>query len=283
MRDIALACLVAVWPLGPTALDLVSNWQQSEAYHYAWLVVPMFVYLVGWHHRSLILAERPQAGWTGVVVAAAAAIGWSIAAVANIDIGRQLALIVIVHGIVLAALGRALYWRLLPIMGLLFLMLPSADLLLQPLRLLTLKSIEGFALVSGLPYRSEGFSIRVGEHGYLVIDACAGLSHVTLTFFLGYCFGLLVFRSFAKTFGLALFAALLGVLSNVLRVNAIVWIDQLRGFQMDLAAHGKVQWLVLSFVLALLFRVLVGVRSDGAQRRPLFGRRLRSARRSSLH
>lgn len=272
LRDLALAGVLIAWPLASTVFELVASWQKSGAYHYAWLVVPMFVYLVGWHFREQILSERPQPDSAGVYVALVAAIGWSIAAAAQIAIGRQLALIAIVHGIVWSALGRALYWRLLPTMGLLLLMLPSADLLLDPLRRATQKSIEWFALASGLSYRSDGFSLSVGEHSYVVLEACSGLEHVLLTFFLGYCFGLLVFRSLAKTVALALFAAVLGLLSNVLRVNTIVWIDQLRGFRMDLAAHGTIQWLALLLILALFFRVLIvlaALRGDGERQWPV--------------
>ena len=263
--DLAVACLMAALVLWPTAIELAASWQSSEAYRYAWLVVPMFVYLVAWHHRDRILAERPQPDAVGAVVAVVAAIAWSIAAAANIDIGRQLALIMVFQGIGLAALGRPLYRRWLPLMALPLLMLPSADLLLGPLRLLTLKAIEWFALASGMPYRSDGFLLHIGEHAYLVLEACAGLSHVTLTLFLGYCFALLVFRSMVKIVALALFAAALGVLANMLRVFAIVWLDGVRGYTMDLAAHGRIQWLALLVVLALLFYAMLRIRAEPAE------------------
>lgn len=265
MSATALAGLV----LWPTALELPSSWQDSEAYHYAWLVLPMFVYLVGWHYRDEILAVRPQPDGAGIVVAVFGALGWSAAALADIAIGRQLALIVIVQGVMLSALGRRLFRRFLPIMGLLFLLLPSADLLLYPLRLLTVRAVEGFARVASLPYGSDGFSVRIGEHSYVVLDACSGLSHVTLTVFLGYCFALLIFRSLYKIVALTLLSALLGVLSNVIRVDAIVWLDSVRAYPMDLAAHGRIQWLALGFVLAILFFGMLRLKPDGACHRPL--------------
>ena len=253
LRDLAFAYLMVSSVLWPTAVELAASWQKSGAYHYAWLVAPMFVYLVGWPYRAWILAQTPQPDVAGVIVAIVAALGWGVAAAANIDIGRQLALLTVLQGCALAALGRQLFRRLLPVMALLFLMLPSGDLLLGPLRWLTVKGIEWFALASGMPVRSDGFLVHVGEHAYIVLEACAGLAQVTLMLFLGYCFAVLVYRSMGRIVALALGAAALGVLSNVLRVDAIVWIDQLRGFQMDLAAHTRLQWLALLVVLALLF------------------------------
>ncbi len=262
LGDLLLACLVVALALWPTAFELASVWQENGAYHYAWLVAPTFVYLVGWHYRDQILAQTPQPDAAGVIVAVVAALGWSVAAAANIDIGRQLALLVVIQGLALAALGRRLYRRLLPVMALLFLMLPSGDLLLGPLRWLTVKAVEWFALASGMPFRRDGFLVRVGEHAYIVLEACAGLAHVTLTLFLGYCFALLVYRSMGRIVALALGAAALGVVSNVVRVDTIVWIDQVRGFQMDLAAHGRVQWIALLGVLALLFYGMTRLRAQ---------------------
>ena len=55
-----LVC-VAMWP---TLLEMTTVWRTHEAYQYAWLVLPMVVYLLGWHHRStgvpLRAATRPH-------------------------------------------------------------------------------------------------------------------------------------------------------------------------------------------------------------------------------
>ena len=52
------------------------------------------------------------------------------------------------------------------------------------------------------------------------------------------------------------------MLSNVLRVNAIVLIDWNQGTQMDLAAHGNIQWVALGLALALLLYVLIQLKPD---------------------
>ena len=267
LRDVAIACLLAALVLAPTAFELAASWQTNEAYQYAWLVGPMFVYVLGWHQRAQLREVLPQPDLAGVVVAIVAAIGWSVATAANIDIGRQLALVMMLQAIALAALGRALYGRLLPLMAFLFLLLPSADLLLDPLRQVTTRSIDAFAWASGLPRSVDGYSIHIGENTYYVLEACSGLGPVTLTLFLGYCYGLLVFDSFLKTLGLALFGASLGVLANVIRVCAIVWLDWTRGYAMDLAAHVRIQWLAVLIVMALLFYALQRIHGDGTLRR----------------
>jgi exosortase/archaeosortase family protein len=85
---------------------------------------------------------------------------------------------------------------------------------------------------------------------------------VTLGAFLGYSFGCLLYRSFFKIAALAAFGALLGIVSNVVRVNAIVLIDWMRGSQMELTAHGTIQWMALFATLGLLFYVLSRLKGD---------------------
>ena len=44
----AILVCVAMWP---TLLEMTTVWRTHEAYQYAWLVLPMVVYLLGWHPR----------------------------------------------------------------------------------------------------------------------------------------------------------------------------------------------------------------------------------------
>lgn len=258
----AVASALALMVLWPTVLDLAALWRGNEAYRYGWLVMPMVGYLLGWHFREEILALSPKSDFTGVIVATGAAACWGVAELLNINVGRQFGLVLALQGIAMSALGWRLYWRLFPVLALMFMMVPGGDVLQPALRLLTVKSIELFATVAGFPHSIDGFFISIGKLRYVVVDACSGLAYVNLTLFLGYCFGLLLFRSVIKIAALTLFAGFLGMLSNMLRVNAIVLIDWNQGTQMDLAAHGNIQWVALGLALALLLYVLIQLKPD---------------------
>ena len=253
-----LVC-VAMWP---TVLDMTTVWRTHEAYQYAWLVLPMVVYLLPWQRRSTGIAIRPQPDLTGIWVVIVAAACWGAASLTNIDVGRHFAFVLALQGVAMSTLGWKSYWKLFPTFGLLFLMVPSGDVLETPLRVLTVKAIELFAVVAHLPHSVEGFVIFIGANRYIVVDECSGLAFVTLGAFLGYSFGCLLYRSFFKIFLLAALGALLGIVSNVVRVNAIVLIDWIRGSQMELTAHGTIQWLALFATLGLLFYVLSRLKGD---------------------
>ncbi len=257
-----IGCAVVIAVMWPTVATLMHTWLVSEPYQYAWLVVPMVVYLLGWHHRQsgVRLDPRPDFAGVGVVVAAAAC--WGAATLMNVDVGRQVALVLALQGVAMSTLGWRSYWRMFPTLALLFLMIPCGDLLQPALRTLTVHALDAFATVAGMPHRVDGYVIHIGAHRYVVVDECSGLAYVTLATFLGYCFGLLLYRSAWKVAGLALFGATLGVVCNVIRVDAIVLIDWLRDSQMDLTAHGTIQWVALLATLGVLFYVLDRLRPD---------------------
>ena len=250
----ALALLVLA--MSPTLLDMARAWRSSEAYQYAWLVVPMVVYMLVWHRDDGWRALDAQPGWSGVPIAMIGGALWGAAWLMSIDLGQQLGLVIAVHGVALATLGWSSYRRAFAALALLFLMVPATDLLLPALRVLTVKCIAGFSWAAAIPHSVDGFVVHIGAHRYIVIDECAGLAYVTLGTFLGYCFGLLLYGSVLHVAGMALVGGALGVLSNVVRVNAIVLIDWLRGAQMDLASHGTLQWIGLIATLGGLLYLL---------------------------
>tara|TARA_R110002110_G_scaffold415561_1_gene650741 strand:+ start:37809 stop:40136 length:2328 start_codon:yes stop_codon:yes gene_type:complete len=255
LRNLSAAVALLILAMWPTVSGLAGIYNSSEAYQYAWLVLPMFAYVVGWYHRERILALAPSADFLGLAVVVIALGIWSFAYIVDIRAGQHLALVLALQGIALAALGRAVYRDVFPIMAMLFMLIPCGDILQPLLRDLTVKWIEWFAIITGLPHEVDGFVIFIGEQRYVVVDACSGLTFVTLGGFLGYCFGVLIYQSFPRTVALAALGAALGMLTNALRVWMIVSVDWLRGSQMDMAGHMDLQWLALIAALGLLFYI----------------------------
>lgn len=256
LLGLGVGCFLTVWILWPTLQSLTQVWRSNQAYQFAWLVVPLIAYMLGWHDRPCTLLIRPQPDLSGVALASIAAVAWIASDLMNIDAGRQLSFILAIQGVCMAALGWRAYWRLSPTLLLMFFMVPSGDFLQPILRQLTVNIIELFATAVDLPHQVEGFQIAIGESAYIVLNECAGLPYFLLATFLGYVFGLMLYRSIYKILALALFGAFIGILSNALRVWAIVWIDWVQGSQMPLTAHGNIQWVALLICLGLLFFVI---------------------------
>ena len=260
----ALACVLVMVAMWPALLQMTNVWRESESYHFAWLVVPAVIYTFRWRLREWRAPFEPEPDFGGMPVVVVAAALYAMAALMNIDAGQQFALILALQGIAMSTLGWRAYRRFLPVFALLFFMFPLNDLLIPVLRSLTLESIRVFAVIAGLPHGVDGFVIHVGTHRYIVVDECAGLTYVTLASFLGYCFGLMLYRSFSKIVAMCLMGALVGIASNVVRVNAIVAMDWVSDSQMDLAGHGVVQWVALFAALGILFWILNRLPADAA-------------------
>jgi exosortase len=263
--------ILAALALWPTLLNLARVWTGNESYQYGWLVMPMVVYLLGWHRRQEILSVTPQPGFAGVLVTVAGAALWSMALAMNLDVGCHVALVVVLQGMAMALLGWRAYWRLFPVLALLFFMVPAGDVLQPILRSVTIKSIELFAAIAGLPHHVEGYVVHIGSLRYIVVEECTGLSFVTLAAFLCYSLGSLLYQSFRKVAALAVLGAFLGILSNAVRVNSIVLVDWLRGTQMSLTSHGAIQWAALLLTLGLVFFVLSRLAIEPVQQ-PWFAR-----------
>jgi exosortase len=263
LLQLAVAIGLVVIALWPTIQDLTNTWSSAEPYQYAWLVLPMFLYTIAVYHRERILAMTPQPGALGLAVIALALVLWTVAYVVDINLGQHLALVLVLQGVFLSALGWTVYRRLFPVMAMLFLLVPAGDLLQPMLRGLTVNFVEWFALLFDLPLRIDGFVTYIGDHRYVVVDACSGLTFVTLGGFLAYSFGVLVFRSFAKVLALAVLGAALGVLTNAIRVWLILGVDHLQGSQMEMAAHTDLQWLALLIGIGLLFFVTLRLSPSG--------------------
>jgi len=241
--------------LWPTVTDLVSLWQ-VEAYQYAYLIVPTFVYLIVWNFRVQMLEMIPKPGFLGVAVSAVGAFLWFVFTLLDINIGQQLALVIILQGIILSAIGCSFYKQWFPLFFLLFLMLPSGDVLTPVLRLVTVEIIDGFASLVDLSSKVQGFFVYVEDKRYVVIDDCSGFTFVILAIFLNYVFGLLLYRSFIKILLLSAVGALLGILSNAVRVCSIIWLDYIQDTQMELTEHVTFQWIALGLMLTLQFVII---------------------------
>ena len=258
LMGIGLGLFVLLAAFRSTSVELVSIWRASATYDYAWAVIPTLAYLL-WHHRGRFSACSPTWSLVGIAAAGACGVTWFVADLANLGVGRQVAFIAAIPCLVLSAVGWRVFGRLAPFLTLLMLLVPSGDLLLPPLKALTVKFIVAAASLARIPYSLDGNVIVVGANRYVVIDDCAGLSYVLTMLFLGLTFGLLMYRSAWKVGLFALLGAGCGIAANGLRVISIVMFDWIQGTRMELSFHMYFQWVAFALALAVLIAVLIRV------------------------
>tara|TARA_R110001599_G_scaffold145321_1_gene327571 strand:+ start:17123 stop:19423 length:2301 start_codon:yes stop_codon:yes gene_type:complete len=240
---------LALWPI---TASMLSMWAEREPWQYAFLVPPVFVYLVGWEYRDELLRESSAPGWSGLLLAIPACGVVLAGEILVVNIGKQIGLVLFYQAIILSALGSRVYLKYLPVWALLFLLVPYEDVVMPILRAGTLWSIEAASAVANLPFTANGYAVEVSGNHYVIVPACAGMTFFTLAIFLGYSFGLIAFRRFLPLLGFTLLCGAAAVVANLLRVNAIIAADLWRGTQVELASHSPYRWVAFTLMLALI-------------------------------
>src|SRR5205085_7166173 len=177
LLGIGLGLVVLVVAFQSTAMQLVSIWSASTTYSYAWLVLPAVAYVL-WHHRERFFADRPSWSPIGIAASAGCGVAWLVSDLLNIGVGREFALIAALPCLVLSAVGMRAFARLAPSLSLLFLLVPSDDALLPPLKALTVDIVAAAAALAHIPYSYDGQVVFVGANRYVIVDDCAGLPYL---------------------------------------------------------------------------------------------------------
>jgi len=246
-----LVLLVSYWQ---TITETVAQWQGNSAYQFAWIVIPTLLYLL-WHNRNQFKQHPATGSLLGIPAAALCAGLWMAGDLVDIALLRQMALVLGVIAIVLAATGVRLFVALLPTMSVLFFLVPLGDLLLGPLKSALINFIEVFTTLTGLPYTRDGFTFFIDAHDYKVLDECSGLPYFLAGLFLGLTFALMIYRSWWKIFALTVFGGAIGVIQNFLRVGGIVVYDRLTGHQLTVPEHVYLELPAVLLCFGLLFFV----------------------------
>ena len=269
LTGIALGVPILLAAYRSTLFELLAIWRNNAGYSYAWAVLPSLAYLL-WHQRARLAVLTPAPSALGVAATVACGVAWLGADLANLAIGRHAAFVAALACLVLSAVGWRVFGRLAPFLALLVLLVPSGDVLVPPLKALTVRFIVAAASLVRIPYSFDGNVIYAGINRYVVIDDCAGLPVVLSCLFLALTFGLLMYRTAWKIALFALAGAACGIVANGLRVASIVVVDWLQGTQMELSSHAYFQWAAFALAVAALFAMLtrgtadMGDLADGA-------------------
>lgn len=219
---IGLVVLLAA-AFGPVLWDLFNVWESNPQYSHGYLV-PVFAAGLLWLRRDSLRVDQLRPSFAGLPLIAAGLLLRHFGAFIHIDLIEQVSLIACLPGIVVAAGGwEALRWSWPSIAFLLF-MLPMPyrlEVALQgPLqRIGTIASTFVMQTV-GLPAISTGNVIDVNGARINVVEACSGLSMLTIFFALSTAVAMISHRPLFERLFIVLSALPIAIISNVLRITA---------------------------------------------------------------
>jgi exosortase D (VPLPA-CTERM-specific) len=190
-----IATLLAVVAFRGPLVELVWRWNTQEEYSHGYLIPLVTAWLL-WGRRDVLTDSIARPAWSGAALIALATFVHVIGQLSAILIFSQLAFVIALLGIILAAGGFPLLRAsLAPVAFLIFAIpLPSfinAGLSLE-LQLMSSRLGVAFIRLFEVPVYLDGNLIDLGTYKLQVVDACSGLRYLfplfSLSFLAAYLF-----------------------------------------------------------------------------------------------
>jgi len=252
---IALAGLVLGVVFARDVSGAVRVWMGSTAYNHCFLILPLIAFLL-WERRTVfwLVSPRPTL-WPLLLMPLLSGV-WLVAAVLDIQEGRQLALVAIFQVVLLATLGVNVFRLLLAPCLFLFFLVPSGAFLVPALQKITAQMTVAGLNFLHIPVFSDGFMIEIPEGSFEVAEACAGLRFLIASSVFGCFFAVLVYRSFGRRALFIILSTVVPIAANGLRAFGIVALAHFEGSATAVEAdHVLYGWLFFSLVIMILIAI----------------------------
>lgn len=244
------AVVVAYWQ---TFASLVSVWRQSDTFAHCFLILPISLYLI-WRKRAELERAPTHVSWLGLAAIVVLALGWVVASSANVQVGQQLTVVLLLPAVVLALLGiEAARLIAFPLAFLLF-AVPFGEVLIPVLMDVTADFTVAALRLTGMPVFREGTYFSIPSGDFEVAKACSGIRYLVACLTLGILYSYISFRSWRKRAVFIAISIIAPVIANGLRAYMIVMIAHLSGMKYAVGLdHLIYGWLFFGALIALLF------------------------------
>jgi exosortase A len=252
---IAIAALVFAAVFRRDIAGAVSVWIASTAYNHCFLILPLAAFLL-WERRAVIASVSPSPSFWPLLLMPLLSGLWLIAAILDLQEGRQLLLVAMFEVVLLVALGPRLFWLLLAPLLFLFFLVPSGAFLVP-----TLQKITADISVAGLhwlhiPVYSDGFLIEIPEGEFEVAEACAGLRFLIASTVFGWFFAVVMYHSPIRRAIFVVLSVAVPILANGMRALGIIVLAHLEGNAAAVEAdHIIYGWFFFTVVIIILITI----------------------------
>lgn len=252
---IGLSALVFGLVFRHDAAAAVRVWIESTAYNHCFLILPLIGFLL-WERRVTIASMSPvPAFWPLVAMPVLSAI-WLVAAIFDVNEGRQLAVVAMFEVVVLVALGPQVFRRLLAPLLFLFFLVPTGAFLVPSLQTITARIVVGGLHALHIPVFSDGYMIEIPEGNFEIAEACAGLRFLIASTVFGCFFAVVMYRSFWRRAAFIALSLVVPIGANGMRALGILLLAHLEGSATAVEAdHIIYGWLFFSVVILLLIAI----------------------------
>ncbi len=254
--NLALTVLVVcacglIWMHWGTAVSMYDLWSRIHAYNHAFLIIPVCLFLA-WERRHLLRILRPGPNLIGTLCVALFGAMWLVSDMTDVVIGRQIALVGMTEGLVLATLGWRVFRVLLFPLLYVWLVVPSDYGLLSGLQnVATIASAWGIGLL-GIPIFVEGVFIEIPTGRYWVAPGCAGLNFLLSGFALSLLYGEQMYAGWGKRVGCVVVMIIVAIVANWIRIFGLIVAGHYFNEIYDINDHYTEGWVFFAIVVFLM-------------------------------
>ncbi len=247
---VASALLIVYWR---TVASMVATWSGSPTYTHGFIVAPIAAWLI-WRDRARIARVPLEPYWPGVIVLAAAGVAWLLSDLAFVNVGRQLALVVMIQATILTILGRELAARIaFPLLFLLF-AVPAGDFLLPALMDRTADFTVAALRATGVPVYRDGNHFVIPSGSWSVVEACSGLRYLIASLVGGTLYAYLAYATPSRRAMFISASLVVPIVANWIRAYLIVMIGHLSSNKLAAGVdHFMYGWVFFGAVILGLF------------------------------
>ncbi len=237
------------------ALGAVQVWLESTAYNHCFLVPGLIAYLL-WERRWVFSSVSPRpALWPLLLLPLISGV-WLVAAVLDIQEGRQLAAVAMFEVVLLVALGPQVARLLLAPLLFLFFLVPTGAFLVPSLQRVTADITVAGLHALHIPVYSDGLMIEIPEGSFEIAEACAGLRFLIASIVFGCFFAVVMYRSRVRRAAFIALSLVVPIGANGLRALGIIVLAHLEGSAAAVEAdHVLYGWLFFSLVILMLIGI----------------------------
>ena len=236
-------------------LAMVHLWQTSDTYAHGALIPFVTLYLL-YQNRDQFFARDIRICWPALLAVLGCGALWAGAALVDIEVIQQLAVVAALLSLVLFFYGTLRVTTVLFPLCFLFLAVPMGDGLIPHLVDMTADFVVVALRWSGIPVYRDGTAFVIPSGSWSVVSGCSGMRYLMATITVGMLFAYLNYRSIWRRIifvGVALVVAIIG---NWLRAYGIVMIAHLSDMKLALGVdHLIYGWVFFGILIFILMSV----------------------------
>jgi len=228
-------------------------WHQDRAFAHCYFIAPLAGYMI-WLDRARLAALRPRPSLWGLCFVAMWGFPWFLATMAQVQFGAQLALVGMIVAAIWATLGWGVVREIAYPLGFLFLAVPFGEAFFPILIAMAGKLAVWMVSILGAPIAFDGHYLRLPGAEWRVAEACGGLRFILALLAVGAMFAYTTYRKAWKRAAFLVTCVALAVLTNGVRVSAIVLIGYFTDMKSSIVhEHTWLGWLLFAIMALTLF------------------------------